>query len=89
MDGKVLAWGWGEHGNCGPGTTNGDVEREMECDRIISNIYHQGARSRILELDVYIGCASLPEMPHPHQLVHSAIYPSLTSVSRPSGGFGE
>ena len=22
----VLAWGWGEHGNCGPKTTNGDVK---------------------------------------------------------------
>lgn len=24
-DGNVLAWGWGEHGNCGPGAANGDV----------------------------------------------------------------
>lgn len=24
--GEVLAWGWGEHGNCGPETTNGDVK---------------------------------------------------------------
>jgi protein ATS1 len=23
---EVLAWGWGEHGNCGPKTTNGDVK---------------------------------------------------------------
>ncbi|KAH8600864.1 ATS1 protein [Bisporella sp. PMI_857] len=23
----VLAWGWGEHGNCGPNTTNGDVQK--------------------------------------------------------------
>jgi protein ATS1 len=23
--GDVLAWGWGEHGNCGPTTENGDV----------------------------------------------------------------
>ena len=26
VDGKVLAWGWGEHGNCGPHTTDGDVK---------------------------------------------------------------
>lgn len=25
-DQEVLAWGWGEHGNCGPNTTNGDVK---------------------------------------------------------------
>ena len=25
-DQEVLAWGWGEHGNCGPRTTNGDVK---------------------------------------------------------------
>lgn len=25
-EGSVLAWGWGEHGNCGPNTTNGDVK---------------------------------------------------------------
>ena len=26
ISGEVLAWGWGEHGNCGPGTTDGDVK---------------------------------------------------------------
>jgi protein ATS1 len=25
-DGDVLAWGWGEHGNCGPSTSEGDVK---------------------------------------------------------------
>ncbi|KAG9249187.1 regulator of chromosome condensation 1/beta-lactamase-inhibitor protein II [Calycina marina] len=23
---EVLAWGWGEHGNCGPNTTDGDIK---------------------------------------------------------------
>lgn len=26
IEGDVLAWGWGEHGNCGPNTTKGDVK---------------------------------------------------------------
>jgi len=25
-EGEVCAWGWGEHGNCGPGAVDGDVK---------------------------------------------------------------
>ena len=48
--GKVLAWGWGEHGNCGEHTdTNGDVKgrwNEIE----LPNAQPTGA--------VYAGCAT-------------------------------
>jgi protein ATS1 len=49
----VLAWGWGEHGNCGPSTTNGDVKGRWN---VIASSKHLPAGTKILSIGA--GCAT-------------------------------
>jgi protein ATS1 len=51
--GDVLAWGWGEHGNCGPSTTNGDVKGRWN---VIAASQNLPLGSRIASIGA--GCAT-------------------------------
>jgi protein ATS1 len=51
--GDVLAWGWGEHGNCGPSTTNRDVKGRWN---VIASSKHLPAGTKILSVGA--GCAT-------------------------------
>ena len=52
-DGNVLAWGWGEHGNCGPGTINGDVKGKWN---MIASSQYLPPESKIFTIGA--GCAT-------------------------------
>lgn len=51
--GDVLAWGWGEHGNCGPSTTNGDVKGRWN---VIASSQYLPPGSKIASIGA--GCAT-------------------------------
>ncbi len=51
--GDVLAWGWGEHGNCGPSTSEGDVRGRWN---IIASSKNLPVDSKILSIGA--GCAT-------------------------------
>jgi protein ATS1 len=51
--GDVLAWGWGEHGNCGPNTTNGDVKGRWN---VIASSQYLPPGSKITSVGA--GCAT-------------------------------
>jgi protein ATS1 len=50
---EVLAWGWGEHGNCGPNTTNGDVKGRWN---VIASSKYLPPESKISSIGA--GCAT-------------------------------
>lgn len=51
--GDVLAWGWGEHGNCGPNTTNGDVKGRWN---VVASSKYLPPESKIVSIGS--GCAT-------------------------------
>jgi protein ATS1 len=53
LEGDVLAWGWGEHGNCGPTTTDGDVKNRWN---IIASSKYLPQGSKISTIGA--GCAT-------------------------------
>jgi protein ATS1 len=53
VDQEVLAWGWGEHGNCGPKTTNGDVKGRWN---VIASSKYLPPGSKIANIGA--GCAT-------------------------------
>ncbi|CCU77376.1 unnamed protein product [Blumeria hordei] len=53
VDGNVLAWGWGEHGNCGPATKENEVERGWN---VIAASQNLNPGSRIASIGA--GCAT-------------------------------
>jgi protein ATS1 len=53
VDQEVLAWGWGEHGNCGPKTTNGDVKERWN---VIASAKYLPPGSKISSIGA--GCAT-------------------------------
>jgi len=52
-NGEVLTWGWGEHGNCGPHTTQGDVKGRWN---IIASSKYLPAGQKIVAIGA--GCAT-------------------------------
>ncbi|KAG0648559.1 RCC1 repeat-containing [Hyphodiscus hymeniophilus] len=50
---EVLAWGWGEHGNCGPKTANGDVKGRWN---VIASSQYLPQESKISSIGA--GCAT-------------------------------
>lgn len=51
--GNALAWGWGEHGNCGPGTNGGDVKDRWN---VIVSSQYLPENSKIITVGA--GCAT-------------------------------
>lgn len=52
--GDVIAWGWGEHGNCGPDTVDGDVKDRFNV--VASSKILTQAGSKVTKLGA--GCAT-------------------------------
>jgi len=52
-EGEVCAWGWGEHGNCGPKTTDGDVKGRWN---VVASSKYLPAGSKISYIGA--GCAT-------------------------------